>query len=192
MTTYDVSVTREGRWWMVSVPEIDQLTQARRLSEIEQAARELIAVTLDVPMSTVDVSVKVEQVGDIRDVSGRAEAILKERAQAAELNRRAVEQLQQLVIQLASAKVPVRDIGELLEISHQRAQQLVSEARTGTTRAPAKTAAVHGRGRTKAMPAAPRASKVSAKVAASTRAVAGKPKATKVPAGTHGRTTSKA
>ena len=74
MTTYDVSVTREGRWWMVSVPEIDQLTQARRLSEIEQAARELIAVTLDVPMSTVDVSVKVEQVGDIRDVSGRAEA----------------------------------------------------------------------------------------------------------------------
>ena len=60
MATYAVSVTREGRWWMVRVPEIDQVTQARRLSEVTRAARELIAVTLDVPMSTVGVRVRVE------------------------------------------------------------------------------------------------------------------------------------
>ena len=58
MTTYTVSVPREGRWWIVRVPEIDQVTQARRLSEVTKAARELIAVTLGVPMSTVGVRVE--------------------------------------------------------------------------------------------------------------------------------------
>ena len=59
MTTYTVSVTREGRWWIVRVPEVDQVTQARRLSEVTTAARELIAMTLDVPMSKVHVRVRV-------------------------------------------------------------------------------------------------------------------------------------
>src|SRR5664279_3167270 len=89
MTTYTVSVTREGRWWIVRAPEIGQVTQARRLSEITTAARELIAVTLDVPMSTVSVLVRVERVGDIEDVTGRAEAIREEHARADELVRRA-------------------------------------------------------------------------------------------------------
>lgn len=53
---YEVEVTREAKWWMVSIPEIDGLTQARRLSEVEQMAREYIAVTLDVRFSTVRVS----------------------------------------------------------------------------------------------------------------------------------------
>lgn len=34
---YDVTVTRDGRWWMVGVPAIDGLTQARRLSEAAEA-----------------------------------------------------------------------------------------------------------------------------------------------------------
>ena len=59
MTTYTVSVTREGRWWIVRVPEVDQVTQARRLSEVTTAARELIAMTLDVPMSKARVRVRV-------------------------------------------------------------------------------------------------------------------------------------
>ena len=126
MTTYTVSVTREGRWWIVRVPEIDQVTQARRLSEVTKAARELTAVTLDVPMSTVSVLVRVERVGDVEDVTGRAEAIRKEHARADELARQARDGSQQLARELASAHVPVRDIGELLGVSHQRAHQLIS------------------------------------------------------------------
>jgi hypothetical protein len=127
MTTYTVSVTREGRWWMVRVPEIDQVTQARRLSEVTKAARELIAVTLDVPMSTVSVLVPVERVGDVEDVTGRAEAIRKEHERADELARRAQNDSKELARKLASANVPMRDIGELLGVSHQRAHQLISQ-----------------------------------------------------------------
>ena len=126
MTTYTVSVTREGRWWIVRVPEIDQVTQARRLSEVTKAARELIAVTLDVPMSTVSVLVRVERVGDVEDVTGRAEAIRKEHARADELARRAHDESRELARQLAGAHVPMRDIGELLGVSHQRVHQLIS------------------------------------------------------------------
>src|SRR5664280_2137176 len=124
MTTYTVSVTREGRWWIVRVPEIDQVTQVRRLSEVTKAARELIAVTLDVPMSQV--RVRVERVGAVEDVPGRAEAIRREHARADELARRAQDESKELARQLAGAHVPMRDIGELLGVSHQRVHQLIS------------------------------------------------------------------
>ena len=43
-TTYTVDVTRDGRWWTVSIPAVDGVTQARRLSDVESMARELVAV----------------------------------------------------------------------------------------------------------------------------------------------------
>ena len=44
---YKIEIERDGRWWMVHVPELDGLTQARRLSEAELMGREWIAVTTD-------------------------------------------------------------------------------------------------------------------------------------------------
>ena len=38
-TTYDVVVTREDRWWMIAVPAIDGLTQARRVTETAAALK---------------------------------------------------------------------------------------------------------------------------------------------------------
>lgn len=54
--TYAAVVTRDGDWWMVRVPEIDGLTQVADLDGVEQAARELVAVTLDVPADSFDVN----------------------------------------------------------------------------------------------------------------------------------------
>jgi hypothetical protein len=53
--SYAVEVSRDARWWTVRVPAIDGLTQARRLADVDQAARELIADTLDVPICEVAV-----------------------------------------------------------------------------------------------------------------------------------------
>ena len=38
MTNYQVDVTRDGKWWMVSIPQLDGLTQARRVGEVEAHA----------------------------------------------------------------------------------------------------------------------------------------------------------
>src|SRR5690242_16479877 len=54
---YMVTVTREGKWWMVHIPELDGLTQARNLGEVEAQARDYIAVWLDVPADSFAVHV---------------------------------------------------------------------------------------------------------------------------------------
>jgi hypothetical protein len=52
---YDVEVTREGRWWMIRIPELDGLTQARWPGEIRRMARSYIAVSTDQPIDTIAV-----------------------------------------------------------------------------------------------------------------------------------------
>jgi hypothetical protein len=120
---YDITVTREGRWWMVEVPALDLLTQARRVSEIETMAREIIAVTRDVKMSDVEVDITafivdgVDMLTVINDVRAKRDA-----AEAAE--RAAGEAMRDAVRALTSHSAPVRDVGELLGVSHQRVSQL--------------------------------------------------------------------
>lgn len=76
MTKYDVDVTHEGRWWMIAVPALDLLTQARRVDEIEAQATSAIAVALDVPASQVEINVRSMRVGDIDALALAAEVEL--------------------------------------------------------------------------------------------------------------------
>jgi hypothetical protein len=57
MTTYPVTITREDGWWMVHIPDLDGLTQTRRLADAEAAARSWIVVTDDVAPSSVDIKI---------------------------------------------------------------------------------------------------------------------------------------
>lgn len=58
--TYEVSVTRDGAWWMVAVPALDAVTQARTLGEVDVAARELVALDTGTALDKVNISVHVE------------------------------------------------------------------------------------------------------------------------------------
>ncbi|KXX56830.1 hypothetical protein [Rhodococcus sp. LB1] len=125
MKVYKVEVTRDGKWWMVSIPELDGLTQARRLGETEQMAREFIAVETGTPIADVVVDLGVA-VGAVTDASARAEQIRKDREEAARLESLALTESRILAQCLAKENVPVRDIGELLGVTFQRASQLVN------------------------------------------------------------------
>jgi predicted RNase H-like HicB family nuclease len=59
--TYQVVVAREDEWWMITVPELDAVTQARCVDEIEYMARDLIAICLEVEDDSfaVDVDLRV-------------------------------------------------------------------------------------------------------------------------------------
>lgn len=125
--TFEVTVTRDGRWWMIEVPTRgeDGVRQARRLGEAELIARELIAASTGTPLSdiTVDVQIKLDPEGS--DLAARARQIKRERERAAKAEAAAVESARALAHELAAASVPVRDIGQLLDVSFQRASQLV-------------------------------------------------------------------
>lgn len=124
MKVYKAEVTRDGKWWMIAIPELDGLTQARRLGEVEKMAREFIAVETGTPIAkvAVDVDIKVDALDDI---TGRANEIRKERQEAERLEAHALAEAKKLAHELAEQRVPVRDIGEVLGVTFQRASQLV-------------------------------------------------------------------
>jgi hypothetical protein len=57
MRTYEIEVYRKGRWYMIRVPKLDGLTQARHPDEIEDMARSYIAVSTGQPIDTIAVHV---------------------------------------------------------------------------------------------------------------------------------------
>lgn len=61
--TLKATASREGRWWLVRIPELDAVGQARTVREIPDVATEVAALRLDVPPETitVDVSVRVTE-----------------------------------------------------------------------------------------------------------------------------------
>jgi hypothetical protein len=127
VSNYRATVSREGKWWMIAISELGELTQARRLSEVEQLARELIAVSQDVPLSTVKVDIVMANVGNVT-VDARVTHLREERAKALSAERAALSEASRLARELAAEGVPMRDIGTLLDVSFQRAHQLANSS----------------------------------------------------------------
>lgn len=125
MTSYSATATREGKWWMIRIPEIDGLTQARRLEQAEEMAREYIAASEDVAIDDVDVTVIVTKVGGL-DIMSENEAIATARTLAATAERDATDRAATLAKRLKANDLTVREIGAVMGVSHQRAQQLVN------------------------------------------------------------------
>lgn len=125
MKVYEVQVTRDGKWWMVAIPELDGLTQARRLSEATEMARSYIAVTLDISPESFDVKINLGSVDGV-SIDDALATIAKDREEARRLEREASQKAVALAKALAYEGVPLRDVGTILEVSHQRAHQLVN------------------------------------------------------------------
>ncbi|MET7996776.1 hypothetical protein ABZU76_38450 [Amycolatopsis sp. NPDC005232] len=60
MNSYQITVTRKARWWMVHTPEIDGLTQTRHIRKACRVARESIAVSLDLNPDDITFDVHFE------------------------------------------------------------------------------------------------------------------------------------
>ena len=128
MYEFKIEVTRDGRWWMVHIPEIDGLTQARRLSEAETMAREYIALDQNLPFDEIKVetaSVRIDEPA-FRELLETAREIKSLRVKAKELERKATEKAREYAHWLTTNGVPVRDTAELLDISPQRVSQLAN------------------------------------------------------------------
>ncbi|MGH2381389.1 MAG: type II toxin-antitoxin system HicB family antitoxin [Candidatus Limnocylindria bacterium] len=122
--TYVVEIRRSGRWWAIDVPELRGVfSQARRLADVEPMARDAIAAVLDVSPRSFNVVLRpilgsrLESL--VRDARERRIAAHETQIQAAERSAEALRSLQR-------SGFPLRDAGELLGISHQRAAQIAA------------------------------------------------------------------
>lgn len=125
MRTYRAEIERDGRFWRVRVPDIDRSTQARSLSEAEAMVRDLIAIMTDVPQNSFNVDMKIILPEDVQLELDQSVALREQakqtQAEAAWLARDAAHRLRTLGLSL-------RDIGQALGVTFQRAKQLVDEA----------------------------------------------------------------
>lgn len=118
------TIRRDGRFWLVHVPEIDQYTQGRNLKEAAEMARDLTATWLDIPLDQVDlVGTTVELPAPVRVHLDNAE---EQRRVAEQANRVAAQESRAAVADLRAAGLTVRDIGAAIGLSHQRVQQLLT------------------------------------------------------------------
>ena len=120
---YTVTATREGDWWEVDVSGLDgAFTQARRLDQVEAMGRDAIAVMLDVPDDSFDIDTSL--------LPGRAAdelaAAVNARRRSAEAQEEARVATEHAMGALRDVGLPVRDIGRLIGVSHQRAAKIVA------------------------------------------------------------------
>ena len=124
VTTYRVIATQEERFWLLSVPELDVVTQARTLDRAEATVRDLIAVWLDVPADSFAVEVEPR-------LNDEWTKLLREtrdaRTTADKASARASELIRTSVTTLHDAGLSAREVGSLLGISYQRVQQLLAK-----------------------------------------------------------------
>jgi hypothetical protein len=60
-TTYTALCAREGRWWVISVPELPAggVTQARTLDDVPAVVADLVATMTGADRATVEVNMRV-------------------------------------------------------------------------------------------------------------------------------------
>ena len=119
--TYAVDARRDGRWWFIQVPELGTSGQARSVSKIEEAARDIIAIWLDTDRDRFDIDLSIEIPDGIRqlwqDAKEREASARSEEAAAAALARRAVSGLR-------AEGLSYKEAGLVLGLSSQRVHQL--------------------------------------------------------------------
>jgi predicted RNase H-like HicB family nuclease len=122
----EVELGQSGRWWVFSVPDVPGAhSQARRLSQVEEVARELISLMTDAKPDSFSVHIHVTLPDAVRRDLEQSAAL---RAEAARAQSEAARLSRHAACLLHDRGLPLRDVGQALGVSFQRAKQLVDEA----------------------------------------------------------------
>lgn len=128
MSTYRVTAQRVGEWWALEVPDLPGVfSQAKRLERADEAAREAIAVMLDVEPDQVEVRVEPVLSKEEQEAVAEAERAQKAAREAAEVERLAMRKAAAVLTRDLSQ----RDAGRVLGLTFQRISQLLQASAGG-------------------------------------------------------------
>jgi hypothetical protein len=117
--TYAYNVSREGKFWLIRVPELDGMTQARFLGEIDLMVRDLISMWIEQPIESFDVKLGTMTLPGM--VDDHVNAAMTSWLEADLEAGRAAQELR-------DAEVGIRDIGRILGVSYVIARKLLANA----------------------------------------------------------------
>jgi predicted RNase H-like HicB family nuclease len=129
--SYVVEAVRDqDGWWIIEVPEVDgAMTQAPRLDQVDEMARDVVSLLLEVPADSFDLAVKPRLSEPLATHLAEARE-LRQEAERSQL--KAAAATAPLIEELLAGGFRVREIGQLLGVTYQRAAQLAARAGTPT------------------------------------------------------------
>ena len=133
LTMYTATCWREGTSWVVHVAQLDRTTSADRLSEVDAAARGLIAKVTGVDPDAVEVVVDLRVPDEITRVLGATTA---ERQDPDVISMETVTLRRSLARHLTDQGYDVRDITVSPGVSYPPAKLWAGDVRSGGLRAP--------------------------------------------------------
>lgn len=121
---YTVTAERgTGNIWVLECAEVGAVSQTRRLDKAADDMREAIAYLSGTNPDEIEIDVKVILPDSIAELKSRAD---HQRQQAAELQAAAQASSRDLVAAMKALGFTVRDIGQVLGVSYQRAAKLAA------------------------------------------------------------------
>jgi predicted RNase H-like HicB family nuclease len=143
MSTYTVIYERdETEWWVATVRGVRGChTQGRTIREARRRIREALGLFVDdADVATLEDEVKLP--AEIRRVLKTYQRARSRCEELQEVSKGAAEEAARALAQKMG--LSVRDMGSLLDLSHQRVQQIISKGNGRRRRKPARAAQVSG------------------------------------------------
>jgi DNA-directed RNA polymerase specialized sigma24 family protein len=124
--TYTVHVFRRDGFWILDVPELRAVGQARTLATAGHTARELVALWLDIPTDQVHVVLNYDRIDP--EAIELATGARTDQARAEELSRGAASRLREAARRLVHTDgLSLRDAATVLGVTFGRVQQLLKD-----------------------------------------------------------------
>ncbi|APT93592.1 hypothetical protein CPHO_01515 [Corynebacterium phocae] len=122
--TYTVTAERgTSDVWVLECAELGAVSQTKRLAHAADEMREAMAYQAGINPDELNIVVEVILPPEIAEMKIRAD---EQRQEAARLNTMAQKNTRDLAVALRKSGMTVRDMGEILGVSYQRAQKLAT------------------------------------------------------------------
>lgn len=121
MKTYHADVARDGKFWLISIPELGRSTQARRYKDVSAMASDLVEIMTGLGADDFDLHLNVHLPAEVQDHLARAEVL---REEAKRKNAEAKKESHAAVRELLAQGLSQREAADLLDVSFQRVNQL--------------------------------------------------------------------
>ncbi|WP_077490868.1 hypothetical protein [Sinomonas mesophila] len=124
MPTLEAKAYKEGKWWMVSIPELGALGQARGIASVPAVAADLGAIVLNVPVDAVNVNITYA-LPETAEEAGKDWEEAKAQLRAAEAN--VSDKLRNYVSILKENGYSLKDTAAITGYTFQRISQILNQ-----------------------------------------------------------------